>query len=69
MKPSLQNILQGLLHTEDESKQNLERTRSINHRRRKDKESDSSIHLAAQNQILKQQKQLNGRKSPHTYQY
>jgi hypothetical protein len=32
-----------------------------NHRRRKDKESESSIDLAAHNQILKQQKQPNGR--------
>jgi hypothetical protein len=32
-----------------------------NHRRRKDKQSESSIDLAAHNQILKQQKQLNGR--------
>jgi hypothetical protein len=28
-KPSLQNILQGILHTEDESKQNYEATGSI----------------------------------------
>jgi hypothetical protein len=32
-----------------------------NHRRRKDKESESSMDSAAQNQTLKQQKQLNGR--------
>jgi hypothetical protein len=32
-----------------------------NHRRRKDKESESSIDLNVYNQILKQQKQLNGR--------
>jgi hypothetical protein len=32
-----------------------------NHRRRKDKESESNIDLAAHDQILKQQKQLNGR--------
>jgi hypothetical protein len=31
------------------------------HRRRKDKESESSIDSAAHNQILKQQKQLNVR--------
>jgi hypothetical protein len=31
------------------------------HRRRKDKESDSSIDSATHNQTLKQQKQLNGR--------
>jgi hypothetical protein len=33
----------------------------LNHRRRKNKESESSIGSAAHNQILKQQKQLNGR--------
>jgi hypothetical protein len=32
-----------------------------NHKRRKDKESESSIDSAAHNQALKQQKQLNGR--------
>jgi hypothetical protein len=34
--------------------------KASNHRRRKDKESESSIDLTAHNQILKQ-KQLNGR--------
>jgi hypothetical protein len=32
-----------------------------NHRRRKNKESESSINSTAHNQILKQPKQLNGR--------
>jgi hypothetical protein len=32
-----------------------------NHRRRKDKESESNIDSAAHNQTLKQQKQLNDR--------
>jgi hypothetical protein len=32
-----------------------------NHRRRKDKEPESSVDSIAHNQILKQQKQLNGR--------
>jgi hypothetical protein len=32
-----------------------------NHRRRKDKESESNIDSAAHNQSLKQKKQLNGR--------
>jgi hypothetical protein len=60
-KPSLQKILQEILHTEDESKQNHERTGSIKPRRRKDKQSESSIDLAAHIQILKQQNQLNDR--------
>jgi hypothetical protein len=33
----------------------------LNHRRRKDKESKSNIDSAAHNQILNEQKQLNGR--------
>jgi hypothetical protein len=36
-----------------------------NHRRRKNNESDSSIDSSVHNQILKQQKQLNG-KNHHT---
>jgi hypothetical protein len=49
-KPPLQKILQGILHTENESKQNHERTKRQVIR-----------NLAIHNQILKQQKQLNGR--------
>jgi hypothetical protein len=37
----------------------------LNHWRRKDKESDSSIESAAHNQTIRQQKQLNG-KNYHT---
>jgi hypothetical protein len=33
----------------------------LNHRRRKDKESESRINSAVHNQTFKQQKQLNGR--------
>jgi hypothetical protein len=33
----------------------------LNHRRRKDKQLERSMDLTANNQILKQQKQLNGR--------
>jgi hypothetical protein len=58
--PPLQQILQGILHTENESKQNHERTRSTKSQG-KDKESDSNIDSAAHNQTLKQQKQLNDR--------
>jgi hypothetical protein len=54
-KPTLQKILLGILHTEDESKQNHKRMCISNHRRRKDKESESSIDSAAHKQILKQQ--------------
>jgi hypothetical protein len=60
-KPPLEKILQGILHTENESKLKHERTGIPNHRRRKDKESESNIDSAAHNQTLKQQKQLNDR--------
>jgi hypothetical protein len=55
-KAPLQKVLQGILHTEDESEQNHERTGSIKPWRRKDKQSGSSIDLTAHNQILKKQK-------------
>jgi hypothetical protein len=60
-KSQLQKILQGILYTEDESKQNHERMGSIKPQEKNDKYSESSIDLAAHNQLLKQQKQLNGR--------
>jgi hypothetical protein len=40
-----------------------------NHRRRKDKESESSIESAAYNQTLKPTKTTKWQESPHTYQY
>jgi hypothetical protein len=42
-KPPLKKILQGNLHTEDESNQNHERMGSIKPQGRTDKESESSI--------------------------
>jgi hypothetical protein len=51
-KPPLQKILQGILHAENESKQNHEKTGSTKHRRRKDKESESNIDSATHNQTL-----------------
>jgi hypothetical protein len=60
-KPSLQKILQGILHTENESKQHHEWTAVPNNRRRKDKESEHNTDSAVHNQTLKQQKQLNDR--------
>jgi hypothetical protein len=59
-KPPLQKILQGILHTEDESKQNHKRTGSIKPQEKKYKKSENSTDLTAQSQTLKQQKQLNG---------
>jgi hypothetical protein len=60
-KPLLQKILQGILHTEDESKQNHERAGGIKPQEKKRQVSECSIDSAAHTQILKQQKQLNGK--------
>jgi hypothetical protein len=60
-KPSQQNILQGILHIEYETNKTMRGQAVSNHRRRKDKESESTIDSAAHNQTLKQQKQLNDR--------
>jgi RNase H-fold protein (predicted Holliday junction resolvase) len=71
-KPPLQKILQGILHTEDEANKSTRGQEVLNHRRRKNKYSESIIDSAAHNQILKQQKQLNGRiqqDSAHIYPY
>jgi hypothetical protein len=48
--------VQGIQHTENESKQAVS-----NHRRRKDKESKSNSDSAAHNQMIKQQKQQKDR--------
>jgi hypothetical protein len=55
-KPLLQKILQELLHTENESKQNHKRTGST---KPQEKKVESNIDSAVHNQTLKQQKQLN----------
>jgi hypothetical protein len=59
-KSPLQKILQGILHTENESKQNHERTGSMKPKKKR-QGSESNINSAAHNQTLKQQKQLNDR--------
>jgi hypothetical protein len=46
-KPPLQKILQEILHTEDESKLNQRGWEILNHRRRKDRKSESNIDSAA----------------------
>jgi hypothetical protein len=60
-KPPLQKILQGILQTESESKQNYERAGSTNPQEKKRQEEESNIDSAAHNQTLKQQRQLNDR--------
>jgi hypothetical protein len=42
-KPLLQKILQGILHIENNSIQNYEKTGSTNHRRRKGKKVERNI--------------------------
>jgi hypothetical protein len=60
-KPPLQKILQGILHTESESKQNHERAGSTKPQKKKGKKVESNTDSAAHNQNLKQQGQLNDR--------
>jgi hypothetical protein len=61
-KPTIQKILQGILHIENESKENHERTGSTKPQdKEKTKKLESNINSAAHNQTLKQQKQLNDR--------
>jgi hypothetical protein len=62
-KPPLQKILKGTLHTEDEEKHNHAGTGS-NKPHEKNRQVFSSIN-SANTQILKQQKQLNGRNHIH----
>jgi hypothetical protein len=50
--------MKDILHTEDKSKHDY---KVVNLMSRTDKHSESSIKSAAHTQILKQQKQLNGR--------
>jgi hypothetical protein len=52
-KPPVQMILQGILHTENESKQYHKRKDSTKPQGRKDKESNSNIGSAPHNQTLK----------------
>jgi hypothetical protein len=57
-KPPLQKILQGILHTENESIQNYERIGTI---KPQEKKVESNIVLTPHNETLKQQRQLNVR--------
>jgi uridine kinase len=58
LKQSLQKILKEFLHTEGKNKPNHKRSVKPHQRNR---QSEISIELAAHIQILKKQKQLNGR--------
>jgi hypothetical protein len=57
-KPPLQNILQGILHTENESKQNQERAGNTKPQEKKRQESKDNTESATHNQTLNQQRQL-----------
>jgi hypothetical protein len=62
IKPPLQKILQGILHTEKVKANKTMKGQAIpNQRRRKGKKVESNIDSAAHNQTLKQQRQLNDR--------
>jgi hypothetical protein len=56
-KPPLQKILQGILHTENESKQNHERAGSTKLQEKKGKKAESNTDLATHNQNLNKQQQ------------
>jgi hypothetical protein len=58
-KSPLPKILQGILHTKWKQTKPWKKRQLSNHKRRKDKESESNIDSTAYNQIFKQQKQLN----------
>jgi hypothetical protein len=60
-KPPLQKILQGILHTESENKQNHERASSTKPQEKNDKKVKGNIDSAAHNQTLKHLRQLNDR--------
>jgi hypothetical protein len=55
IKPPLQKILQGILHTENEGKQNHEKAGSTKPQEKK-RQVESNTDSAAHNQTLKQQK-------------
>jgi hypothetical protein len=60
-KPSLQKILQGILHSESETQLNHEKTGSNKPEEKKSKTVESNLNLGTHNQIFKQLKQLNDR--------
>jgi hypothetical protein len=68
-KPPLQKILQGILHTENESKQNHERAGNTKPQEKKRQKIKSNTDSVAHNQILNQQRHSHMTGSPHNYQY
>jgi hypothetical protein len=66
-KPPLQKILQGILHTEDESKQNQESLGSIKQQKNKQGIRVALIQLHTINPLTT--KTTKWQESPHTYQY
>jgi hypothetical protein len=60
-KPPLQKILQGIHHTENESKKTMKGQAVPNHRSRKGKKAESHTDSAKHNQTVNQQRQLHDR--------
>jgi hypothetical protein len=60
-KPHLQKILQGILHTENKSKQHHEKAGATKYWKRKGKKAKSNTDSGTHNQTLNQQKQLHNR--------
>jgi hypothetical protein len=57
-KPPLQKIIQGILHTDNENKQNHERAGNTKPQEKKRKKVKSNIDSATHNQSLYQQRQV-----------
>jgi hypothetical protein len=64
-KPPLQKILQGIVTQKIKANKTMKGQAVPNHRKRKDKESESNIDLSAHYQIHKQQKQQMTRITTH----
>jgi hypothetical protein len=60
-KPPLQKILQGILHTENETNITMKGQAVPNYRKRKGKKVEINIHLGTHNKTSKQVRQLNDR--------
>jgi hypothetical protein len=60
-KPTLQKILQAILHTESETQHNHERAGNTKLQERKSKKIETNLDLGIHNQTFKQLRQLNDR--------
>jgi hypothetical protein len=68
-KPTLQKILQGVLHTESETQHNHERADSTKLQKKRKQESRESHRFRYTLPNLQTTKTTKWQESPHTYQY